>query len=208
MLKLYYAPRTCALASHIALEDAGADYETVRVDFAAAEQRKPEYLSINPKGRVPSLVTERGILTETPAILIFIAQSFPRAALAPLDDPFALARVQAFNSYLCATVHVAHAHRVRGYRWADEPEAIAAMQRKVPQSVGECFSLIERELLQGPWVMGSTYTVCDPYLFTLAQWLEGDGVDRTKLPKVDDHARRMLERPSVRKALTDEVGGA
>jgi glutathione S-transferase len=208
MLKLYYAPRTCALASHIALEDAGTDYETVRVDFAAAEQRKPEYLSINPKGRVPSLVTERGILTETPAILIFIAQSFPRAALAPLDDPFGLARVQAFNSYLCATVHVAHAHRVRGYRWADEPEAIAAMQRKVPQSVGECFSLIERELLQGPWVMGSTYTVCDPYLFTLAQWLEGDGVDRTKLPKVDDHARRMLERPSVRKALTDEVGGA
>jgi glutathione S-transferase len=208
MLKLYYAPRTCALASHIALEDAGADYETVRVDFAAAEQRKPEYLSINPKGRVPSLVTERGILTETPAILIFVAQSFPHAALAPLDDPFALARVQAFNSYLCSTVHVAHAHRVRGYRWADDAEAIAAMQRKVPQSVGECFSLIERELLQGPWVMGSTYTVCDPYLFTLAQWLEGDGVDRTKLPKVDDHARRMLERPSVRKALTDEVGGA
>jgi glutathione S-transferase len=208
MLKLYYAPRTCALASHIALEDASADYETVRVDFAAAEQRKPEYLSINPKGRVPSLVTERGILTETPAILIFVAQSFPHAALAPLDDPFALARVQAFNSYLCSTVHVAHAHRVRGYRWADDAEAIAAMQRKVPQSVGECFSLIERELLQGPWVMGSTYTVCDPYLFTLAQWLEGDGVDRTKLPKVDDHARRMLERPSVRKALTDEVGGA
>jgi glutathione S-transferase len=208
MLKLYYAPRTCALASHIALEDAGADYETVRVDFAAAEQRKPEYLSINPKGRVPSLVTERGILTETPAILIFVAQSFPHAALAPLDDPFALARVQAFNSYLCSTVHVAHAHRVRGYRWADDAEAIAAMQRKVPQSVGECFSLIERELLQGPWVMGSTYTVCDPYLFTLAQWLAGDGVDRTKLPKVDDHARRMLERPSVRKVLTDEVGGA
>jgi glutathione S-transferase len=208
MLKLYYAPRTCALASHIALEDAGADYETVRIDFASSEQRKPAYLSINPKGRVPSLVTERGILTETPAILIFIAQSFPHAALAPIDDPFALARVQAFNSYLCSTVHVAHAHRVRGYRWADEPAAIEAMKRKVPQSVGECFTLIEREMLQGPWVMGSSYTVCDPYLFTLAQWLDGDGVDRGALPKVSDHTRRMLERPSVRKALTEEVGAA
>jgi glutathione S-transferase len=208
MLKLYYAPNTCALASHIALEDAGADYETVRIDFASAEQRKPEYLAINPKGRVPSLVTDRGILTETPAILVFIAQSFPRAALAPVEDPFALARVQAFNSYLCSTVHVAHAHRVRGYRWADEPEAIAAMKRKVPQSVGECFSLIEREMLQGPWVLGSTYTICDPYLFTISQWLEADGVDRAKLPKVHDHAERMLARPNVRKAMADETGAA
>ena len=208
MLKLYYAPNTCALASHITLEEAGADYEAVRIDFAAAEQRKPEYLAINPKGRVPSLVTDRGTLTETPAILVFIAQSFPRAALAPLDDPFALASIQAFNSYLCSTVHVAHAHRVRGYRWADEPEAIAAMKRKVPQSVGECFGLIEREMLQGPWVMGATYTICDPYLFTISQWLEADGVDRAKLPKVREHAQRMLARPSVRKAVADETSAA
>jgi glutathione S-transferase len=82
------------------------------------------------------------------------------------------------------------------------------MKRKVPQSVGECFGLIEREMLQGPWVMGPAYTICDPYLFTLAQWLEGDGVDSTALPKVHDHTQRMLERPSVRKALTDEVGTA
>jgi glutathione S-transferase len=83
MLSLYYAPNTCALASHIALEEAGADYEPVFVDFAGGEQRKPDYLAINPKGRVPALVTERGILTETPAILAFIAQSFPAARLAP-----------------------------------------------------------------------------------------------------------------------------
>src|SRR5580704_19743482 len=87
MMKLYYAAHTCALASHIALEDAGAEYSTVRINFATEEQRKPEYLAINPKARVPSLVTERGILTETPAMLAFIAQSFPKARLAPLDDP-------------------------------------------------------------------------------------------------------------------------
>jgi glutathione S-transferase len=208
MLTLYYAPDTCALASHIALEDVGVSYDTVRIDFAKREQRGPEYLAINSKGRVPSLVTEHGILTETPAILGYIAQSFPQARLAPLDDPFAFARVQAFNSYLCSTAHVAHSHRMRGYRWADEPEAIAAMQRKVPQSVGECYALIERDMLQGPWVMGATYTICDPYLFTLAQWLDGDGVDRTKLPKIQEHTRRMLERPSVRKAIADEMGGA
>src|SRR5437868_12777897 len=122
------------------------------------------------------MATDRGILTETPAMLAFIAQTFPRARLAPLEDAFAFAQVQAFASYLCSTVHVAHAHRMRGYRWVDEPEAIAAMQRKVPQSVGDAFGLIERGMLKGPWVMGERYTYCDPYLFTLAQWLEGDGV--------------------------------
>src|ERR1700690_1576942 len=130
MLKFFYVANTCALASHIALQEAGADYETVRLEFASNDQRKPDYLAINPKGRVPALATDRGVLTETPAILAFIAQTFPRAHLAPLEDAFGFARVQAFNSYLCSTVHVAHAHRMRGYRWvdADNAAAIAAMQ--------------------------------------------------------------------------------
>jgi glutathione S-transferase len=205
MIKLYYAADTCSLASHIALEDAGADYSTVRISFAAEEQRKPEYLAINPKGRVPALVTDEGILTETPAMLAFIAQSFPQARLAPLDDPFLFAKAQAFNSYLCSTLHVAHSHRMRGNRWADDPSAITAMQRKVPDSVTACYQLIEQSMLGEPWVMGETYTICDPYLFTIAQWLEQDGVDPTRFPKVIDHRRRMSERPQVRKAIAEEL---
>ena len=205
MMKLYYAVHTCALASHIALEDAGAEYSTVRINFAAEEQRKPEYLAINPKARVPSLVTERGILTETPAMLAFIAQSFPRARLAPLDDPFGFAEVQAFNSYLCATLHVAHAHRMRGYRWADDPAAIEAMKRKVPDSVAACYELIESKMLRGPWVLGDAYTICDPYLFTVAQWMEGDSIDPARFPKVRDHRQRMSERAAVRKVLAEEL---
>jgi glutathione S-transferase len=204
MLKLYYYPGTCALASHIALQEAGVAYTAERIDFKSNQQNSPEYLAINPKGRVPSLVTDRGILTETPAILAFIAQSFPQAKLAPLEDPFALAQVQAFNLYLCSTVHVAHAHRVRGYRWANEEASFADMKRKVPESVGASFALIERGMLKGPWVMGETYTVCDPYLFTLAQWLEADGVDLSALPKVIDHRKRVSERPAVRQAVAEE----
>jgi glutathione S-transferase len=205
-MKLYYATGTCALASHIALEEAGAEYSTVRINFAVHEQRSPEYLAINPKGRVPALVTDKGIITETPAMLAFIAQSFPKARLASLDDPFRFAEVQAFNSYLCSTVHVAHAHRMRGTRWADDPAAIEAMKRKVPDSVAACFELIEQKMLQGPWVMGESYTVCDPYLFTLAQWMEGDSVDPARFPKVRDHRNRMSERAAVRKVLAEELG--
>jgi glutathione S-transferase len=205
MIKLYYAAHTCSLASHIALEDAGAEYSVQRISFAAEEQRKPEYLAINPKARVPALVTDQGILTETPAMLVFIAQSFPQKRLAPLDDAFFFAEVQAFNSYLCSTLHVAHAHRMRGERWADEPSAIAAMQRKVPDSVASCYRLIEDRMLRGPWVMGETYTICDPYLFTIAQWLEDDGVDPSKFPKVIAHRQRMSERAAVKKAIAAEL---
>ena len=120
MFTLYYAAHTCSLASHIALEDAGAKYALKRISFDRAEQRSAAYLEVNPKGRVPAMSTPRGILTETPAMLAFIAQSFPEARLAPLGDPFAFAQLQAFNSYLCSTLHVAHAHRMRGHRWADD----------------------------------------------------------------------------------------
>jgi glutathione S-transferase len=204
MLKLFYSPDSCALASHIALRDAGATYQTVRLDFRANEQRQPAYLAINPKGRVPALVTDKGVLTETPAILAFIAQSFPNAR--PVDEPFAFARIQAFNSYLCSTVHVAHAHRLRGYRWADDADAIAAMQKKVPQSVGECFELIERTMFVGPWVMGDGYTICDPYLFTLTRWLEADGIDVARFPNIHDHMRRMSERPAVKTVFAEHFG--
>jgi glutathione S-transferase len=201
MYKLYYAPGTCALASHFALQEAGADYEAERLDFKANEQQSPEYLRINVKGRVPSLVTEKGVITETPAILAYIAQTFPNAKLAPLDDPFAFAQVQSFNNYLCATVHVAHAHKGRGYRWATDESSFADMKRVVPKSMAACFELIEKGMLKGPWVMGEQYTVCDPYLYTISLWLEGDGVDIATLPKVADHMKRMSERPAVQKVM-------
>ena len=204
MLKLYFAPGTCALASHIALADAGADYSTERVDFKTNQQNSSEYLKINAKGRVPSLVTDRGILTETPAMLAFIAQSFPKAKLAPLEDAYAFAQVQSFNSYLCSTVHTNHAHKMRGARWATDESSFADMKRMIPKTVGASFSLIERDMLKGPWVMGDTYTICDPYLVTLAGWLEGDSVDISTLPKVADHRKRMADRPAVQKALAEE----
>lgn len=206
MHTLYFTPHTCALATHIALKDASATYTLKRIDFAKDEQRAPSYLAINPKARVPALVTPRGVLTETPAMLAYVAQSFPEANLAPLADAFAFAQVQAFNSYLCSTLHIAHAHRMRGYRWASEERSFEDMRRKVPQSVGEGFALIEREMLAGPWVMGDTYTIADPYLFTLAQWLEADGVDPKSIPRVVAHRARMAERPNVRAAIAEELG--
>ncbi|WP_312361307.1 glutathione S-transferase family protein [Ensifer sp.] len=201
MLKLFYTPGTCSLASHIALEETGVDYTAVPIDFSKAEQTKPDYLAVNPKGRVPALVTDRGTITETPAILTYIAQSMPQAKLAPLDDPYEFARIQSFLSYLCSTVHVAHAHGRRGSRWADDPAAHEAMRAKVATNMTDCFQLIETSMLAGPFVAGDSYSIADPYLFTIAGWLEPDGVDPARFPKILDHRNRMTQRPAVARVL-------
>ena len=201
MITLYHAKGTCSMATLIALLEADAPHTVVRVDFASQQQRSADYLAINPKGRVPALVTEHGVLTETPALLMYVAQCFPAAKLAPLDDPFALARMQELHSYLSSTVHVAHAHGRRGSRWADEASSHADMLGKVTQNMVDCFALIEQHYLQGPWALGDAYSVADAYLFTMASWLHGDGVDIAQFPKVHAHTQRMLERPAVQKAL-------
>ena len=206
-MKLYYSPGSCALASHIALEESGTDYEAIRIDFGSAQQKSSEFLEVNPKGRVPALVTERGILTETPAILFFLAQSFPGVNMAPLEDPFALAEAQSFNSYLCATVHVAHAHRGRGERWAYEESSFKDMRRKVPESVSACFQLIEDTLIKGPWVLGDSYSMCDPYLYTVARWMEGDGVDINRFPKVKAQFDAIKARPAAARAIKAHFDG-
>ncbi|RED48145.1 glutathione S-transferase family protein [Aestuariispira insulae] len=200
-MKFYYAAGTCALATHIALEEVGADYVAVGIDFSKNQQRSSDFLTLNPKGRVPALVTDKGVLTETPALLFYIAQTHPDADLAPLGDPYQLAALQSFNSYLCSTVHVAHAHKLRGSRWADEVSSFDDMKRKVPETMLSSMMLVEDGMLAGPYVMGEDYSIADMYLFTLARWLEGDGVDVERLPGIIAHRNRMRARPAVKRAL-------
>lgn len=200
MMQFYFAPGSVSLASHIALEEAGAEYEAVLMDGRVRADRGQAYLAINPKGRVPALVTTNGVLTETVAILAWIAAEYPEARLMPVD-PWQFAQAQAFNSYLATTVHVAHAHRYRGYRWATDESSFEDMRRKVPIAMAECAVQIEHGLLQGPWVMGEQFTVCDGYLFTVSEWLEGDGVDMAAFPRIQEHRERTRSRPGVRKVL-------
>jgi glutathione S-transferase len=198
-LQLHFAPGTIALVSLIVLEEAGAPYTPVRLDFAAGAQRSDAYLHLNPKGRVPILVTDHGSLTETPAILTYLAATHPQAALTPAD-PFAAARVHELMTYLCSTVHPSHAHMRRGARWSDDPAVIEALKIKVPQNMADHFAYLE-DRFAGPWAMGADYTLADPYLFVLAGWLGGDGVDIARFPKIAAHHARMGNRPAVRRAL-------
>ncbi len=205
MLKLYYAPNACSLAPHIALNEAGATYEAAAVDTRGGEQRSPAYLAINPKARVPSLVTDRGILTEVPVLLGFIARSHPEAKLAPTDG-FEFFQMQSFNTYLASTIHITFAHIFRPERYADSEAAKADMRAKAPKSLLEQFQLVESQLSDGrEWVHGAQYTVSDPYLYVFARWFAREGVGSiAALPRIKAHRDRMQARPQVLKTLGQE----
>lgn len=198
-MQLFYGPNSIALVSLIVLEEVGAVYTPMRLDLAAGMQRRPDYLALNPKGRVPLLVTDQGALTETPAILTYLAQTHPQADVMPAD-PFQAGRVHEMMSYLCSTVHVSHAHKGRGYRWSDDPQIIAGMKRRVTQNMTDHFGYLESRF-DGPWAMGAAYTVADAYLFVLCSWAGSDGVDLAAFPKLSAHQAAMKARPAVQRAL-------
>ena len=199
-MKLFYAPGTISIASLIVLCETNTKFEPIRLSFYNQEQTKPEYLAINPKGRVPALVADHGTLTETAAILTYIAELHPKANLIP-KDVFLRAKMNEMLTYLASTVHVNHAHKIRGARWATKKGSFEDMTGKVAENMLESFGLIEEALATGPWIMGDQYTIADANLFTIATWLEGDGVPMMKLPNVAAHFARMQDRPAVKRAL-------
>lgn len=204
--KFYYAPGTCALASHIVLEEVGAAFEPVRLAFAKNEQRTPEYLKINPKGRVPALVEGDWALTENPAILRYVARRFPEAGLWP-EDARAEARCAEWLAWIASTVHVAYAHIRRPERYASDPKAIEDVIAKGKDSSRDLWGQVEAKLGAGPWALGDAYSVADPYLLTLWVWGRNPplAIDMARdLPNWTAHARRMAERPAVRRAFERE----
>ncbi len=203
MLKLHYAPNTISVATAITLIEADLAFEPVRVDFASAEQTKPAYHKLNPKGRVPTLETPQGILTETGALLEWAAAQAPDKALVPAD-PFQAAKMREMMCYLASTMHVNHAHRMRGSRWSDDPAAHASMTAKVTENMAASCAHVESRLI-GPYVLGDRFSLADPWLFTICTWLPGDGVDITAYPKLTAHHRAMRKRASVKSVHNLEI---
>ncbi len=196
-MKLWYAPDTIAVAVALALEEAGLDYDLQRVDFAKAEQQEPDFLALNPKGRVPALKVDGEIFTETGAILEYIAARAPQARLVP-DGATGAARMREVMYYLASTMHVNHAHKKRGHRWADQEASWADMSAKVPHTMTDAAAHVEANCLEGPLVLGALPCLADFYLFVICTWLPGDGVDVQAFPKLQAFLAAMEARASVK----------
>jgi glutathione S-transferase len=206
MLKLYYSPGACSLAPHVALEEVGAPYEAVKVALAKGEQRTPEYLAMNPKGRVPVLKDGDFVLTENAAILPYIAQRFSGPGLWPSYAKEA-ARCAEWIGWIASTVHIAYAHVRRPERYANDPKAIEDVIAKGKESCRDIWGQVDKKLGEGPWAIGERYSVADPYLLVFWTWGRGPtlGFDMARdFPSWTAHARRMGERPAVKRTLERE----
>ncbi len=196
-MKFYFAPNTISIAVAILLEELGLDYEPVKLDFASGEQTKPDYHKINPKGRVPALVTDDGILTETGAILEYLTARAENTDFL-MADPWDMAQMRSVMFYLASTMHVNHAHKMRGHRWANHESSWQDMTSKVPETMTASCAFIEEDCLKTPFLMGDQFTLADPYLFIVCNWASGDGVDLTPFPKIRAFLATMEARPSVK----------
>ncbi|WP_147106834.1 glutathione S-transferase family protein [Tateyamaria sp. syn59] len=194
-MKLYYATGTISIAVAIALEEAELDYDTHQLNFAAGDQQSPDYAKVNPKGRVPALEVDGTILTETGALLDYIATQAPH--LMP-TDPIQAAKARSVMYYLASTMHVNHAHKMRGHRWADQESSWQDMTAKVTETMTASAQFVETDCLTGPYILGDTFTLADAYLFMVCTWLPGDGVDLTPFPKLRTFMDAMEARDSVK----------
>ena len=201
MYTLYYSKGSSALAPHILLLELGADVALVEVPIPQGAHQTPEFLARNPKGRVPLLDMPQGSLTENPAMLEYLATVHSDAGLLP-EGAFAQARARELCAYLCATAHIAFAHKLRGKRWAQDPDALADMQKYVPKNLSDCATYLESTLPLKPWALGNDYSFCDPYLYVFARWLDTAGVALDPFPKLAAHKLAMLARPATHAALT------
>lgn len=197
MLKLYWSPGSVASVTAIVLNEGNVHWEGIQLNFRNGDQLKPEYHAINPKGRVPALVTPEGVLTETGAIIEYLgATAVP--GLVPVD-PLHAARMREVMYYLASTMHINHAHKARGARWANDERSWADMTAKVPETMTASCAYIET-LIVGPFLFGEHVTLADAWLCTISNWLEGDGVDVSQFPKLLAFREAMDKRPSVQAA--------
>jgi glutathione S-transferase len=207
-LKLYFAPGACSLAPLVALEEAGADYEGVRLLLAESQQRQPEFLALNPRGRVPVLVADGQVITENVAVLTAIAQRFPAAGLLPFETPSLLARSYELIGWFASGVHVAFAEVFRPERFTDDEAAKSALNAGGRRNVLLAFDEIETILNAAPagWLVGDRFTAVDPYALVFWRWAPRLGIDTAAYPAFTDHARRLFDRPAVQRALSHEAG--
>jgi glutathione S-transferase len=198
MNKLYYSTGACSLAAHILLEEIGTPYELEAVNLRAGEQKRPEFLALNPKGSTPVLVTDHGPLTENVAILTYLATTNPDAGLAPVGDAWASAQLTSFCAFLASSVHP----NIGKLLFYPLGEAEKAAQREVTLTK---LRLIEDHLMVGPWVMGEAYSLADPYLSVFERWARQGGLlDPAEFPGMNAHLDAVQARPSAQRVFDQE----
>ncbi|MGE0423838.1 MAG: glutathione S-transferase family protein [Reyranellaceae bacterium] len=185
MLTLYYCPGTSSMAPHIALHEVGAPFETKVISLRGKTNRTPEYLAINPEGKVPTLLVDGRSLTEVAGILFYLARRFPEADLLPRDDIEAEAQAVSWMSFIAASVHPA--------------------RRQGLEHARAVYDLVDKRLGSRTWALGDRYSIADIHLFRLFwRFRTSLNPEPGAFPNLVAHYERMMARPAVKKTIEVE----
>ena len=202
---LYFAPGTCARVALTALEEVGQPFETRLVAFMAGDHRSPDFLAINPAGKVPALVTEAGVITQTAAILWYLAARHPEANLLPrAQTPLEEAQLLARLAFFSGDLHPLVSRIVVPFLFAQSAEAQAELRATASATIGFHLANLERDLARQAWMLGDAWSVLDSYLGWVWFRITGAGFDASLFPAIADHYARLNERPAVQRCLARE----
>ena len=206
-LKLFVAPNSCARVATIALEEIGVPFDTELVRTAANQQNSPEYLKVNPKGKVPALLIDGKPLTENVAILTWLNRTFPKANLLPevhdlLDEVMQTSDLAFFSG----TVHPVVTRIAMPLKFIDDADlSFKIVRPKGVLAMQPIMTMINRRLESGPWWYGDTWSVLDGYLYWVWGRITGVGFDGTSFPNIQRHHALMDQRPAVQRAMAREA---
>ncbi len=206
MLTLFHSPGACSLVPHIALEEASADYEAVRVMLAQGEHLQSEFLAINPHARVPALATDEGTITENIAILNYIADRFGSAGSVPRGDAFLAGKCNELLGWFSSTVHITFALIWRASRFSDDESIHPQIQEYGRKILIGQFEEIEALVGDG-WLVGDRFTAADSYALIFFRWGNRVGLDMSRYPKWAALNQRLLAEPAVQRAVDNEELG-
>ncbi len=200
---LFYSPNACSLASHIALEETGKPYRAIETLLSNKAHQTPEYLAINPRGKVPALVVEKGVITENTAILTYIATAYPDACLLPVD-PFQQALCIAQMAWFSNTPHIFQRAKFRPYYFADDERLHPGIRAKAEETLWKNLQEVDGLLAGRKWMMGDGYSVVDPYALVFYGWGVSNRMPMEELRDFTRHKNKMLDRPAVKAVLERE----
>lgn len=203
MLKLFYSPGACSLVTHIALEEAGAEYEAVRVMLAEGKHLTAEYLEINPHARVPAFATNSEVVTENIAILNLIADLYAAPGSVPRDDPVAAAHCNELLGWFSSSVHISFAQIWRGERFTDDQNLWPAIKDGGLKALEQQFAEIEQRSGEG-WLVDGQFTAADSYALTFFRWGRRIGMEMGGYPAWAGLNGQVLDRPAVQRAIEQE----
>ncbi len=201
-ITIYFAPDTCARVSMIALEKTNHPYRAELVRFMAGQHRSPDFLALNPSGRVPTLVVDGRPLTENVAILRWLADRFPEAGLMPAStDPFERAVHLSDLAFCAATLHPIVTRLRFPIFFAKQPEALPGVFALAEEAMRRVLLPVERRLGVAKWWYGEDWSVVDAYVNWVWFRISGTAFATADFPNLQRHQDDLMLRPAVQRAL-------